>query len=137
MTLTQHHNRPLTFGGISFLGGDFANPNPNPKPPRKSPTRLIRELIDEARTFFVGTGNDEGGFRHTWNRWRVIRNAEGTPVAVEVIYSEQRDAHYRVISTDKITLTDRDAYNFLKYVGDRNCEAFSREAQENANRIIC
>ena len=95
--------------------------------PRDEPARipaLQRGTLDSQRLFFVQLGEDEGGIRMNWRKWRYVRSAAGAITAVDVIYEEHKDDQGQVLSVDKVTLVGKDAYNFLRVVGDRNADAF-------------
>lgn len=96
-------------------------------PPASKQNAAFR--IDTDRIFHVTKGEDEGGIRHTWHRYRLVRAegeidpmnpTEAPPVGVEIIYSKE----------DKVMLEDSDAYNFLKMVKDRNAVHFDKTQEK-------
>lgn len=115
---TVNHTTPLPTdttdpikGGIRAVGGMFVAPDADPGRPENKPVQL-----DRSRVFYITEGDDAGGLRHDWRRWRYAYDAEGAMSGVEVIWD----------ASDSVTLTGKDAYNFLRLVQDRNAHYFSR-----------
>lgn len=89
--------------------------------PREKRNESNNSGIDPNKTFFITEGDRQGGMRMSWETWEYVRQADGQIVKVALIFPSGRIVH----------LTGKDAYNFLKIVGDRNAEVFSRQRELN------
>lgn len=119
------------------IGGGFANNDTQPaQPPRREErSRYSRDnnhynnprekksestktSIDPNGTFFVTEGKSRGGIRMDWTRWYYVEHPMTNQITgVNLIYKGLED---------HVELVGKDAYNFLRIVGDRTADVFSR-----------
>lgn len=133
---TYGDTEPAPHTRVGIITGGFASdeaPQTAPasrryaasRPRQDRPDRRERETAQNAGinpngTFFITEGSSQGGMKMNWETWRYHRVEEGAAIsAVDVVFPSNRT----------VRLIGKDAYNFLKIVGDRNAEAFSRPAR--------
>lgn len=119
---TYGDTEPAPHTRVGIVTGGFASdeaPSRRPRSQRRGERGETTQSsgINPNGTFFITEGDSQGGMKMSWETWRYYRVKEGAPIsAVDVIFPSNR----------AVRLVGKDAYNFLKIVGDRNAEAFSR-----------